>query len=102
MIKFLPIIFIFSFNMYANSNIKHSTYWIAKSHLIGKNYALLISQKVPDFKQHQNSDLCNKYIIQDIQQNNKYFFSNYLQRNFNKDFTVNVFMSCVNNINKLK
>lgn len=102
MFRILIFSLVFYSCMYANNNIKHSTYWITKSYIIGKNYALLIKENIQDYAKYSNSSLCNKYILQDIESNDKYFYSNYLKRKSDNEFTIKVFISCVNNINKYK
>lgn len=77
---------------------------INKALTVGKNYGIQISKKIPEFKKYSSDKLCSTVILKDLQAKNEedFFISDILIKNYNQDFTINVFKFCLLTIDKLK
>jgi len=92
--------FLISSPIYAENNAQNTN----KAFTIGKNYGIEISKRIPQFSKYSSDKLCEKVILKDIQAKNEddFFISDILIKNYNEDFTVNVFKFCLLTVEKIK
>lgn len=81
-----------------------STHSIAQANKIGETYAYKIKENLSCFRNFSSAFLCKKFILHDMNLNNEneYFLSDYLIRNYNENFTLRTFKSCITTLDLIK
>lgn len=103
-IKNIVYIYILLSFLFINQAYAISTHSVATANRIGKSYAYKIKEKLSCFENFSSALLCNKFILHDMESNNKdeYFLSDYLIKNYNENFTLRTFKSCVMTLDLIK